>query len=519
MLDPRRPRAAVALVFVVTLVAWTPAVLNDFVWDDFNNLVYSDRLKSWSAVWESFLHDAMWSANLPQSSVGTYRPLALASFALDYQLFGPEPWGYHLSSIVWHAVAASTFYGALLALERLRGVDRPYERLAIVLLWALWPTQVEVVAWINGRSDIFVVLFGALALIGGCGGRRPWVRGLAFGAGAFGALLGKEVALAFVVVGPVLCGIARSPDRRLPIDLPTALGGIGALGLWLCIRAAVLQGGAVSASMVSLDAVLVTPAVVFQALRAWWLPIDLSLGHLFLWYDSLEAIEYVGYGLAFAVGLGALGFAWLRGHRGEVGWVIFWLAAIAPIPLLIVRDWPGLNRWLYVGGLGMTATSVGALRVILNKDAARRLFGVVIILTLVQMQRGIRVWKDDLTVFTRMSEEQPDEPFSYVAVAVILSRAGMTERAAALAEATKHLKIRRTVPWYLIADLHTVRNECDAAVKVVVENAPTDARPGWILANTASCFLRTGRTDLARRFFLACAESDANCREGLGALP
>ena len=519
MLDLRRPRAAVALVFVVTLIAWAPAVLNDFVWDDFNNLVYSERLKSWSAVWESFLHDAMWSANLPEAPVGTYRPLALASFALDHQLFGPEPWGYHLSSIVWHALAACAFYGALLALERTRGVDRPYERLAIVLLWALWPTQVEVVAWINGRSDVFVALFGALALIGGSRGRNAWARGLAFGAGAFGALLGKEVALAFIVVGPLLCGVARLPERRLPIELPTALGGIGALSLWLAIRSAVLSGGAISASTASLDAVWVAPAVFFQAFRAWWLPMDLSLGHLFLWYDSLQAVDYVAYAVAFGLALGGLAMAWRNGRRIEVAWVGFWLAAVAPIPLLVVSDWPGFNRWLYVGGLGLCAAGVGAVRDLLSPSTARGVFSVVFVLALLQMQRGIQVWKNDLSVFTRMSEELPEEPFSYLATATVLNRAGMREKAAELAAATKHLKLRKTLPGYLVADLHVARIECDAAVRVLLAAAPMEDWPPRLLFNTGVCFLRVGNVDRARPLLSACANTRAECRTYLDRLP
>ncbi len=519
MLDLRRPRAAVSLVFVVTLIAWAPAVLNDFVWDDFHNLVYSDRLKSWSAMWESFLHDAMWSANLPEAPVGTYRPLALASFALDHQLFGQEPWGYHLSSIVWHALAACAFYGALLALERTRGIDRPYERLSIVLLWALWPTQVEVVAWINGRSDVFVVLFGALALIGGSRGRNAWVRGLAFGAGAFGALLGKEVGLAFIAVGPLLCGIARSPERRLPIDLPTAFGGIGALGIWLAIRNAVLSGGAISASTASLDAVWVAPAVVFQAFRAWWLPMDLSLGHLFLWYESLQTADYVAYTVAFAFALGGLAVAWRNARRSEVGWVVFWLVSIAPIPLLVVSDWPGFNRWLYVGGLGLSAAAIGAGRDLLTPATARRVYGVVLGLALFQMQRGIQVWKDDLSVFTRMSEELPEEPFSYLAAATVFNRAGLRERAAELAAATKHLKLRKTLPGYLVAELHLARIECDDAVRVLLAAAPRESWPSRLLFNTGVCFLRAGNVDRARPLLSACANTRAECRTYLDRLP
>ena len=65
-LNPRQLGAAVALL---TFLAWSPAILGGFAWDDTNNLVDNQRLQGWGALVEVFKHDAMWSAKIDRKSV------------------------------------------------------------------------------------------------------------------------------------------------------------------------------------------------------------------------------------------------------------------------------------------------------------------------------------------------------------------------------------------------------------------------------------------------------------------
>ena len=77
--EHRLAACVAALVFVL----WIPALFGGFAWDDANNLVDGSRLKNGRAFFEVFVHDAMWSANMQQAVIGTYRPLSLASFVVD----------------------------------------------------------------------------------------------------------------------------------------------------------------------------------------------------------------------------------------------------------------------------------------------------------------------------------------------------------------------------------------------------------------------------------------------------
>ena len=78
---------------------------------------------------------------------------------LDWQLYGPNPWGHHLTSVLIHAANAVLVFLVLRALTGAWG-----RSLFAALLFALHPLRVESVAWIAERKDVLGALFWLLAL-------------------------------------------------------------------------------------------------------------------------------------------------------------------------------------------------------------------------------------------------------------------------------------------------------------------------------------------------------------------
>jgi Flp pilus assembly protein TadD len=131
---------------VLTVVAFLPCLSNGFVttWDDGPNLLDNPHLRglgleSVSWAWRTFL-------------LGVYQPLAWWLFIAQCALWGLEPGGYHLVSILWHAANAGAFFlvtRALLGHARpdLADRDRTFGSALAVALFAVHPLRVEVVAW------------------------------------------------------------------------------------------------------------------------------------------------------------------------------------------------------------------------------------------------------------------------------------------------------------------------------------------------------------------------------------
>ena len=90
---------------------------------------------------------------------GNWHPLTVLSLALDAELFGPGPRGFHLANVLYHGLAVCA---AFLVLSRITGALWPSA--AVAAVFAAHPLHVESVAWISGRKDVLSGLLFWLAV-------------------------------------------------------------------------------------------------------------------------------------------------------------------------------------------------------------------------------------------------------------------------------------------------------------------------------------------------------------------
>jgi protein O-mannosyl-transferase len=183
-----RPILLCLLALVVIAGAYLPALEGPFIWDDRKLVLEAPAVQSWQPLGRYFATPFWTDGDSGAESAAFYRPLTTLSYALDRQLHGTNPAGFHLSNLLWHLVCA----GLLAALARRRGAAPPVAIL-IGAGWALLPRLTECVAWISGRTDSLATacVLGALLLWDRIHGWRRWTAGLLLLAGLFA----KEVAL------------------------------------------------------------------------------------------------------------------------------------------------------------------------------------------------------------------------------------------------------------------------------------------------------------------------------------
>jgi len=153
------------LVAAVTFVAFLPALGNDFVhWDDDKLLLDNYGYRGLGPVQIRWMFTT--------AKMGHYQPLAWLTLGADYVLWGMNPFGYHLTSNVLHAVGAVLVYALALTLLRIAcgqaGVPQIRLHLAAAvaaLVYAVHPLRVESVAWITERRDVVCMLFLAPAVL------------------------------------------------------------------------------------------------------------------------------------------------------------------------------------------------------------------------------------------------------------------------------------------------------------------------------------------------------------------
>src|SRR5271169_2279404 len=146
------------LVLALTFAAHFRALEGQFVeWDDTNHITRNATIRALTLdnLGLMFAH--------PIAKL--YCPLTWLSFAVDYQIWGRAPFGYHLTNLLLHL--ANTMLVLVLVREILR--DRFQYATAVALLTAaifgVHPLRVESVAWATERKDVLFTFFYLCALL------------------------------------------------------------------------------------------------------------------------------------------------------------------------------------------------------------------------------------------------------------------------------------------------------------------------------------------------------------------
>jgi tetratricopeptide (TPR) repeat protein len=254
----------------LAVLVLAPALAGGFVHDDRAQIVGNPLVKDLAFLPEIFASGAWAGAG---SASSWYRPLMLASFALDHALFG---W----LAPAWHAVQLALFAGVVALGARLVARLEGDERVACLaaVLFAVHPVNAEAAAWLSARGDLLAAAAGLAALLlhrgslerAAPGGGAAGLAALAF----LAALLAKESALAFA---PALVALDRLQDVGFrPAALARRWAGFAAaLGVYAALRARAL-GGASAGIAEPLDPLLALGAAG-QGLLRLALPVGLGI--------------------------------------------------------------------------------------------------------------------------------------------------------------------------------------------------------------------------------------------------
>ncbi len=103
------------------------------------------------------IKNIIWAFTSVNASI--WHPLTMLSFLADYELFGLNAGGYHLSNLFYHTLATLFLFFLLLHLTK----KIPHS-FFITIIFALHPMHIESVAWISERKDVLSTLFALLSI-------------------------------------------------------------------------------------------------------------------------------------------------------------------------------------------------------------------------------------------------------------------------------------------------------------------------------------------------------------------
>jgi Flp pilus assembly protein TadD len=331
-----------------------------------------------------------------------WHPLTWMSHMLDEELWGGEPRGHHLTSLVLHAVNALLLFWVL---ERMTG-DRGRSSV-VAALFAVHPLHVESVAWVAERKDVLSTTFWMLALLAYAGYVR---RGGTLRYLVVAALLALGLAAKpmLVTLPIVLLLLDPWPLRR---ECPHFWEKVPLLGIAAASAVATFlvqrAGEAVRTTEQYPLAARLANAVVtyatYLAKTVW--PVDLAVFYphrgsdLPVWQVA-ASLALLAISTAFVV--------WQRDRRPWLftGWLWYVVTCLPVIGIVQVGGQAMADRYTYVPLVGvfmMLAWSVpdrvttrfrGGARAVLPATAA----AVILVLALLTRAQAAR-WRDSETLF------------------------------------------------------------------------------------------------------------------------
>jgi tetratricopeptide (TPR) repeat protein len=426
-----------ALVFLLALLAYLPALTGGFLWDDHGHVTRAD-LQSWGGLFRIWFE---------VGATQQYYPLLHSAFWVEHLLWGDATLGYHLVNVLLHATTACLF-GTLL-----RRLAVPGAWLA-ALLFALHPVCVESVAWISEQKNTLSAVFylaAALAWLRFAEERSPRRYLLATGLFVL-ALLTKTVTATLPAALLVLCWWRHGRfewRRDVRSLLPWFALGI-ASGLFTAHFERELIGaqGADFTLGVVARGLLAGRIVWFYAAKLLW-PANLVFIYprwtveASVWWQWLFPLA----ALALLAGLAW----WSRRQRGPLAAALLFGGTLFPV-LGFVNVYPFVYSYVadhfqYLASLPVFALAAAGLT-----QAAARLpqpgryaAGGVLLVTLGSLswaQSGM--YRDALTLYETTLERNPDCWMAHNNVSMVLVDAGRIEEALPHLQAA--LKLRPDFP-------------------------------------------------------------------------
>ncbi|MGD0814441.1 MAG: tetratricopeptide repeat protein [Verrucomicrobiota bacterium] len=138
---------------LAVLAAYAPVWSAGFITYDDPAYVTANPVVQSGLSWSGFI----WA--FTTGHAGNWHPLTWISHMLDFQIYGLNPAGHHLTSIALHAANSILLF---LLLQRMTRTTWPSALVAA--LFALHPLRVESVAWVAERKDVLAGFFFMLTL-------------------------------------------------------------------------------------------------------------------------------------------------------------------------------------------------------------------------------------------------------------------------------------------------------------------------------------------------------------------
>jgi hypothetical protein len=442
---------AILTLVVVTTAAYLQITRNEFILFDDDQYVTENIHVLDGLTFES----VRWA--LTTGHAANWHPVTWLSHMADIEVFGLNPAGHHLTSLLLHIFNSVL---VCLVLERLTGVFWPGA--CVAALFALHPLHVESVAWVAERKDLLSAFFwfltmGAYAFYVEYPTRGRYAAVVAFF--VFG-LLSKPMVVTLPVVlllldywplGRLGSEAGRRPSKALalllekwPLLLLAVLSGV----VTFCAQQS--AGTVSSLEKTPLSARIANASVSYiEYIRKTFWPLHLAV---FYPHPRMGIPAWQVLAAASAI-LGVTLYVIAKAERRPylaVGWLWYLVTLVPVIGLVQVGSQSRADRYTYIPLIGVFIMMAWGAADALERCRYPRLFAALAAPVLIALSwataEQVRYWKTGEILLRRTIEVTRNNWLAHNNLGVILERKGEW------AEARSHFEQALTMrPTYAVA--------------------------------------------------------------------
>lgn len=445
---------------VLAFILFGNGIHGDFVSDDRSVIVGHPLVENLSGVFKAFVHP--YHYDRPQS--GLYRPLASASYTLNWYLFSGQSYGFHLVNILLHAIASFFIFLIVLNLR-----DR-LTALISSLIFLFLPIHVEAVTSIVGRGELLMFFFFALAFYLAEKGHYK-TASLFF----FLSLLSKETGIVFIPVfiffefvwrkTPVKELFKKTPYFFLPVIIYSMLR-YNALGPHYFIGNEAYTFFNPILAMDFFPGLLTSFKVLYLYVQKIIFPTYFSSDYS---YNQITAVKNLFDSWQAVAGIAILGviiYLSISKRKNLIGLGAFiFLCSYLIISNLFIKIGTIMGeRLIYIPSFGFALIFSGVFSKLLRdyKKVAKLLWTILIFVLAVYTVRiiqGNTLWKNEKTLFENAYKYAPNSVVNITNMAGVLFREGKNEEALEKVETALNLEPKNSPTLHLAGQIYKKMGE------------------------------------------------------------
>jgi len=413
---------------LATCIVFEPLRLNGFVDYDDDKYVTSNET----------IHAGLTRETVAWAWTTTYfsnwHPLTWLSHLLDVQLYGLNPAGHHLTSLLLHILNTLLLFGLLN-----RMTHRLWPSAFVAALFALHPLHVESVAWVSERKELLSTFIGLVVIWtyvgyarhGGIGRYLLTALFLALGLMAKPMLVTLPFVLLLLDYWPLerVSGGARPLGRLVLEKVPLlALSALSSLVTLQVQQGPLTQSAVISFPLRAANALM--SYVRYLGKTIWPTDLVVLYQHPYLAGGTPWASWMLVAAAACLIALTLLALLARRQRYAIVGWLWFLGTLVPVIGLLQVGRQAMADRYTYLPLIGVfIVVAWGGADLILRWSSERALGRrraatlalVILVACMVAARAQVGTWRDSETLFTHALEMNSSNPAMQYNLGVMLA--------------------------------------------------------------------------------------------------